>query len=133
MPRYATAFARPEATYRAVDLAGRTGGEDAAGLVGLLYVEASRALRSAAWAAERHRYDTKSERVTRALAILFALESGLDFDRGGDVSKTLSRLYQGARAEIVDASMGSDPRPFVSVATTLDEIAGAWDAARRGG
>ncbi len=131
MTRYATAFARPEATYRAVDLAGRTGGEDAAGLVSLLYAEASRALRSAAWAAEHRRYDLKSERVTRALAILFALESGLDFDAGGEVSRTLSRVYQGARGEVIEASLGSDPRPFVAVATTLDEIAGAWDAARR--
>ena len=131
MTRYATAFARPEATYRAVDLAGRTGGEDAAGLVSLLYAEASRALRSAAWAAEHRRYDLKSERVTRALAILFALESGLDFDAGGAVSRTLSRVYQGARGEVIEASLGSDPRPFVAVATTLDEIAGAWDAARR--
>lgn len=131
MPRYATAFARPEATYRSVDLAGRTGGEDAAGLVGLLYAEASRALRSAAWAAENGRYEIKSERVTRALAILFALESGLDFESGGDVSRTLARFYQGARREVVDASLGLDPRPFVAVATTLDEIAGAWEAARR--
>ncbi len=131
MPRYATAFARPEATYRSVDLAGRTGGEDAAGLVGLLYAEASRALRSAAWAAENGRYEIKSERVTRAIAILFALESGLDFEGGGDVSKTLSRLYQGARREVVDASLGLDPKPFISVAATLDEIAGAWEAARR--
>ncbi len=129
--RYASAFARPEATYRSIDLAGRTGGEDASGLVSLLYQEASRALRSAAWAAENARYDVKSERVTRAIAILFALETGLDFDKGGDLSKTLARLYQGARSEIVDASLGMDPAPFLGVATTLDEIAGAWEAARR--
>ena len=131
MPRYATALARPEATYRSIDLAGRTGGEDAAGLVSLLYAEASRALRSAAWAAEHGRYDVKSERVTRAIAILFALESGLDFEAGGEVSRTLSRVYQGARTEVVDASLGTDPAPFLSVAATLDEIAGAWDAVRR--
>ncbi|MHA6721739.1 flagellar protein FliS [Sphingomonas sp. RS2018] len=130
MTRYATAFAGAEATYRSVDLAGRTGGEDAAGLVGLLYAEASRALRSAAWAAANGRYDLKSERVTRALVILFALENGLDFENGGDVSRTLSRVYRGARTEVVDASLGSDPAPFLSVATTLDEIAGAWAAAR---
>lgn len=132
MARYATAFARPEATYRQVDLAGRTGGEDPAGLVSLLYAECSRALRSAAWAAENGRYDIKSERVTRAIAILFALENGLDFDAGGDVSRTLARVYAGARAQVVDASLGMDAAPFVSVATTLDEIAGAWEAVRRG-
>ncbi len=132
MARYASAFARPDATYRSIDLAGRTGGEDASGLVSLLYAEASRALRSAAWAAENGRFDVKSERVTRAIAILFALETGLDFEKGGELSKTLSRLYQGARSEVVEASLGMDPAPFLGVATTLDEIAGAWEAARRG-
>ncbi len=131
MSRYATAFARPEATYRSVDLAGRTGGEDAAGLVSLLYTECSRALRSAAWAAENKRFEVKSERVTRAIAILFALENGLDFDAGGDLSYTLARMYQGARRQVVDASLGMDPAPFLMVADTLDEIAGAWNSVRR--
>jgi flagellar protein FliS len=131
--RYATALAAsPEATYRQVDLAGRTGGEDAQGLVGLLYTEVVRALRSAAWAAENGRFAIKSERVTRALAILFALESGLDFVNGGDVSKTLAGLYRGARNKVVDASLGADPQPFIEVADTLNEIADAWATARRG-
>lgn len=130
MPRYATALARPDATYRAVDLAGRTGGEDAAGLVGLLYAECASALRTAAWAAEHGRGEVRSERVTRATAILFALEAGLDYDKGGEVSHTLSRLYQGMRAQVIGASLGGDPAPFLSVATTLDEIAGAWAAVR---
>lgn len=131
MTRYATAFAgNADATYRSIDLAGRTGGADAHGLVGLLYAEASRALRSAAWAAEHRRFDVKSERVTRAIAILFALETGLDFDRGGDVSRSLSRLYQGARTRVVDASLGTDPAPFIEVANTLDEIGEAWATVR---
>jgi flagellar secretion chaperone FliS len=129
MARYATAFA-PEATYRSVDLASRTGGADAGGLVAVLYGEVVRALRSAAWAAQNARFDIKSERVTRAIAVLFALESGLDFDRGGEVSKTLARLYQGARGQLVDASLGNDPAPFLSVADTLEEIGAAWNTAR---
>jgi len=131
MLRYATAFAgNPETTYRSIDLAGKTGGADPHALVGLLYAECSHALRAAARAAENGRLDVKSERVTRAIAILFALETGLDFERGGDVSKTLSRLYRGARQTVVDASLGSDPTPFVTVASTLDDIAGAWAGVR---
>ena len=131
MPRYATALAAsPEATYRAIDLAGRTGGADAHGLVGLLYDECVRALRSAAWAAENHRFDVKSERVTRAIAILFALETGLDFERGGDVSKTLARVYSSARNRVVNASLGTDPAPFLEVAGTIEEIAAAWATVR---
>lgn len=130
--RYSSAFARPEDTYRAVDLAGRTGGEDPAGLVSLLYAEASRALRTAAWAAEHRRFDVKSERVTRALSILFALEGGLDFDKGGEVSKTLARVYQGTRAELVEASLDADPKRFIAIAETIEEIAAAWETVRRG-
>ena len=59
-----------------------------------------------------------------ATAILFALEAGLDFDTGGDVSRTLSRLYAGARTTVLDAAMGDDPQPLRDTADTLAEIAG---------
>ena len=72
----------------------------------------------------------KSERVTRATAILFALEAGLDFEKGGALSVTLAGLYLGARKRVVGASIGDDPAPFREVAASIDEIAQAWRAAR---
>jgi flagellar protein FliS len=128
---YAAAFARdPAATYRKIDVAGRTALADGAGLVQLLYDELLSALRAAAWACEHRKLTVKSERVTRATAILFALEAGLDFDKGGDLSMTLARLYAGARRTIIDASIGHDPAPFRDTATLLDEIAQAWRTVR---
>lgn len=129
---YATSFGRsPEATYRRIELAGQTAGAtDGPALVQLLYDEAIRALRGAAWAAEHGHYAMKSDKVTRATAILFALEAGLDFDVGGDVATTLARLYGGARRTVVDAAIGADPRPFREVAATLDEIGAAWRTVR---
>lgn len=125
---YASTLLRdPWSTYREVDAAGRTA-QAASGpaLVQLLYTELVAALRAAACAAEQRQHRVKSDRVTRATAILFALESGLDFDQGGEVSKTLARVYAGARRTIVDASLGQDPAPFRTTADMLDEIAGAW-------
>ena len=91
---YATPLGRnPETTYRQIELAGQTAEADGPALVQLLYDEAIRALRGAAWAAENGKYAMKSDKVTRATAILFALEAGLDFDAGGDVATTLARLY----------------------------------------
>ena len=128
---YASALGRnPEATYRQIDLAGRTTGADGAALVQLLYDELVRALRVAAWAIEHRQYNMKSEKITRATAILFALEAGLDFDAGGDLSRTLSRLYGGARGQIVAASLGQDPAPFRAVADEMEEIAQAWATMR---
>ncbi|MDQ2878991.1 MAG: flagellar export chaperone FliS [Pseudomonadota bacterium] len=131
MAAYATMLGRnPEATYRQIDVAGRTAEADGPALVQLLYEEAIRALRSAAWAAEHRQIAMKSEKVTRATAILFALEAGLDFDRGGEVAVTLAKLYAGARGRVVEASIGQDPAPFRDVAATLEEIADAWRTVR---
>jgi flagellar protein FliS len=127
MPSYATTLGRdPETTYRQIDVAGRTAEASPHQLVQLLYEEVDRALRSLAWATEHRHFAMKSEKATRAIAILFALEAGLDFDRGGDVARTLSRLYLGARQKIVDASLGTDAAPFIDVADNLAEIAAAW-------
>ena len=128
---YAQAFAHDAAaTYRRIDVAGRTTGADGPALVQLLYEELVSALRAAAFATERGKGALKSDRVTRATAILFALEAGLDFDLGREVSATLARLYAGARATVLDAAMYNDPVPFRDTADTLEEIAGAWRTAR---
>jgi flagellar secretion chaperone FliS len=128
---YATALLRdPAQTYRQIDVAGRTAGADGPALVQLLYEELVAALRAAAWATERRQLAAKSERVTRATAILFALEAGLDFETGGEVSATLARLYAGARKQVLDASLGTSPAPFRAVADDLAEIAAAWRTAR---
>ncbi|MBB3347713.1 MULTISPECIES: flagellar protein FliS [unclassified Sphingomonas] len=128
---YASALLRdPARTYREIDLAGRTAAADGPALVQLLYEELTQALRVAAWAADNRQFATRSERVTRATAILFALEANLDFERGGDVSRTLARFYAGCRRQVVDASIGTDGEPFRAVASELEEIAAAWRMAR---
>lgn len=128
---YASVLSRdPAQTYRQIDLAGRTANADGPALVQLLYEELCQALRVAAWAAENKKCAVKSERVTRATAILFALEANLDFERGGQVSTTLARVYAGARKQVIDASLGHDGTPFRQVADTLAEIAEAWRMAR---
>ncbi len=131
MAAYATLFGRnPEETYRQIDASGRTAEADGPALVQLLYEEAIRSLRTAAWATENQQFAVKSDKLTRATAILFALEAGLDFEQGGEVAVTLARLYAGARNTIVAASLGSDPTPFRSVADTLADIAEAWRTVR---
>lgn len=128
---YATALLRdPARTYRDIDLAGRTAVADGPALVQLLYEELVQALRVAAWAVEHERPVVKSERVTRATAILFALEANLDHEHGGDVSATLARFYAGARRQVVQAAIGQDSAPFRRVADDMEEIAGAWRQAR---
>lgn len=129
--RYATALARdPASTYRQIDAAGRTAGADSSSLVALLYSEGIAALRSAAWAIEKRQPHIRSERLSRATAILFALEGGLDFERGGDISRTLATFYHGLRQQVLANSLGNDPEPLRNAAASLEEIAQAWKAIR---
>lgn len=130
MGHYASVLRNPDATYRQIDLVGRTTEADGPALVQLLYDEAAHALRAAAWAIENEQFKTRSDKVTRATAILFALEAGLDHEAGGAVAETLARLYAGARRTIVEASIGTDPAPFREVAATLEEISQAWRTIR---
>ena len=132
MSIYASVLRDPDATYRQIDLVGRTAEADGPALVQLLYDEAIHALRAAAWATENQQFKTRSDKVTRATAILFALEAGLDHEAGGEVAHTLARLYAGARRTVVEASIGSDPTPFHEVASTLHEIGQAWRTVRAG-
>ena len=129
---YASAFLPdPAAVYRQIDVVGRTAMADGPALVQLLYEELIAALRSAAWATEHGQLARKSERVTRATAILFALEAGLDFDNGGEMSITFAKLYAGARKQIVDGSLGQDANVFRAVAANMVEIAEAWETVRK--
>ena len=129
--RYASTLSTdPAATYRAIDLAGRTTVSSPHALVEMLYEECIRALRSAAWAVERGNFQVRTDRVTRATAVLFALEAGLDFERGGDVARTLATFYSGLRQQVVQASIGRDPAPFREAADSLQEIAQAWEQLR---
>ena len=133
MVRYATRLGGdPAATYRQIDVVGRTAEADPHQLVELLYDELVHALRTLAWATQHKQFKVKSEKATRATAILFALEAGLDFEAGGGVAETLARLYQGARRAVIDASIGWNPAPFIEVATNLEEIAEAWRSLRGG-
>ena len=128
---YASALLRdPARTYREIDLAGRTATADGPALVQLLYDELCQALRVAAWAADHRQFQTRSDRVTRATAILFALEANLDHEKGGAVSEALQRFYTGCRRQVIDAALGDDGTPFRRVAAELDEIAQAWRQVR---
>lgn len=130
---YASALLRnPYDTYRQIDVVGRTAEADGPALVQLLYEELVSALRSSAHAMVRGQVAIKSERATRATAILFALEAGLDYEKGGDVAASLHRLYNGIRRQVVDASIGNDPAPLLDAASNLSEIAAAWKTARSG-
>ena len=118
----------PLETYRSVDVNSRVAAASPHQLITLLYEDLLRELRQAAIATERRDLATRSAKVTKAVALLFALESSLDFSRGGEVAETLSRFYRGARETIMRASLDSDAPALRRAVANIEDIAASWRA-----
>lgn len=129
---YASRLARdPRETYRQVDLASRTGGASPHQLIAILYEDLLRELRLGALAIDAGDHAAKSARLTKSVALLFALEAGLDFDKGETVAATLSRFYRGCRDAIMRASIESNAALVRDVVANVSEIADSWKAIGR--
>lgn len=130
---YASRLSRdPLETYRSVDVASRTGGANPHQLITVLYEDLLRELRLGALAIEKADHANKNARLTKAVALLFALESGLDFNKGASVAETLSRFYRGCRDAVMRASIESNAGLVREVVTNVGEIAASWKAIGRG-
>ncbi len=124
---YASRMLRdPRETYRQVDLASRTGGANPHQLITILYEDLLRELRLGAIAIDTKDHANKSARLTKAVALLFALEAGLDFDKGGSVAETLSRFYRGCRDAVMRATVENDAALVREVVGNVGEIAASW-------
>ena len=66
--------------------------------------------------------------VTRALAILDALDSSLDYGRGGKVARALAALYAQVRALVVAGNAEARPELFAGAAAQVEALGGAWAA-----
>lgn len=130
---YASRLTRdPRETYRSVDVASRTGGASPHQLINILYEDLLRELRLGALAIDAQDHAEKNARLTKAIALLFALEAGLDFDRGAGVAEILSRFYRGCRDAVMRASVENDAALVRDVVTNVGEIADSWKAIGRG-
>jgi flagellar secretion chaperone FliS len=72
--------------------------------------------------------ELKSKHFARALTIIYALQSSLDFEKGESIATNLFELYEFARLQLIaDLSKGeSDGTPKAIHA--LSEIRDAWEA-----
>lgn len=126
---YASSFSRdPRETYRSVDVASRTGGASPHQLITILYEDLLRELRLGALGIDSGDHSVKNARLTKAIALLFALEAGLDFDRGAAVAETLSRFYRGCRDAVMRASIEGNAALIRDVVVNVGEIAESWKA-----
>lgn len=113
--------------YAAVHSGSRVEGATPHALVKILFDELLIAL-EATMLAERNNDRLKvSDKQARAMSILFALESSLDFDKGGDVATGLAQIYREARRLLLVSAKEHVIEPVEQARAMIAEIADAWN------
>ena len=112
--------------YAAVHSGSRTEGATPHGLVKILFDELLLALDAAALAERQGDRMKVSDKQARAMSILFALESSLDFDKGGDVATGLAQIYREARRQLLVGAKERSADPVDQARAIVAEIADAW-------
>ncbi|MET0370754.1 MAG: flagellar protein FliS [Sphingobium sp.] len=112
--------------YAAVHTGGRVEGATPHALVKILFDELLIALDAAILAESNGDRLKVSDKQARAMSILFALESSLDHDRGGDIALGLAQIYREARRLLLQGAKGRTTVPVEQARAMVSEIADAW-------
>lgn len=114
--------------YRTLDLQSRVASAGPHGLVGLLYEELLRSLDLIIANQARGKVIAGNAHLTKSLSIIMALDSSLDFAKGGDLAPVLSRIYRSALRSLNDSARDGDISTVKDVRAAFSDIAFAWQA-----
>lgn len=98
------------------------------GLVGLLYEELLRSLDVVIASSGASCLSPTNKHIEKATSILVALEASLDFNEGGHLASTLSRIYRACRVGLTDAAKTGDGQKLSEIRDAVSTIAYAWRA-----
>tara|TARA_B100001093_G_scaffold491500_1_gene531591 strand:- start:67 stop:471 length:405 start_codon:yes stop_codon:yes gene_type:complete len=68
----------------------------------------------------------RSEKMSKALTIIYALQSSLDFERGGEIAENLYRLYEYTREQILIDNKNGEAVGILVAISSLEDIREAW-------
>lgn len=72
------------------------------------------------------RIELINRHLLKAQSIITELQSTLNFDAGGDVARTLNRLYDYHNRRLFEANLKKQVGPVVEVEKLLGELRDAW-------
>lgn len=116
------AYSRGAAAYRQVEAQSRSPLE----LVVMLYDGALARLTEAGTAHARGDLRSRGTAVTKALAIISALQETLNVQSGGSVAIELDRLYTYASQRLLDVTLKQDVSGIQEVHRLLAQLREAW-------
>ena len=69
---------------------------------------------------------TKSKALNKAVNVVTALADSLDMEKGGEISKNLSKLYEFINLRLLNANLNNDPVMLDEATRVLHELREAW-------
>ena len=102
--------------------------EDSHAMVLLLFDELIKTLRIFSDNLDREKGDVnlRTEKMSRALTIIYALQSSLDFEQGGEIAENLFRLYEYARQQVIAEAKTFKASGTLVAISSLEDIREAW-------
>ena len=95
-------------------------------LIVLLYDSAIQAIELASDGITRRHQPDKARFLGRAVGIVSELSNVLDFEQGGEIAKSLYRLYDYMLSEFTQANLHNDARHLVGPLRCLKELREGW-------
>ena len=121
--------------YTKTDHANVVEGNDPVAIVALLFDELIRAMQDFIQHSdpEKGKKDVRSRQFSRSLTIIYALQTSLNFEEGGDIADNLFRLYEYARQQLLQDWKDNTIEGTEKAIISLDEIRDAWHQLSRQG
>jgi flagellar protein FliS len=95
-------------------------------LISLAYEGAVEAVRDARGHVRERRIADRSRAITKAQLIIAELQKSLDFNRGGELSQQLARLYDYMQRRLMEANFQQAEAPLAEVETLLETVLESW-------
>jgi flagellar protein FliS len=112
-------------------LESRTLSADPMELVRLLYQAATGAVRQARQHLASGEIPERARAISKACEVLIELATSLDYERGGEISRNLARLYDYMHRRLIQANYEQSDQPLQEVLGLLNTLYEAWDGIRQ--
>lgn len=116
----------PIGSYKSVQVEGAVDNSSPVTLITILLDGALERVAKAQGHVERGELAEQGEMIGRVIDIVASLDSYLDHDKGGEVSKTLESLYDYIVRQLYQANLKNDVSVLEEVASLLTEVRAGW-------
>jgi len=99
-------------------------------LVEMLYRGAVEAVQAARRHLARHEIRERSDKLSKAVAILIELGSTLNHEQGGEVSRNLAKLYDYVQRLMIDGNVRQVDAPLQEAERLLETLLRGWSQMR---